>query len=143
MDKIDKLAHQFAALDVVDQLRRSHRMSLPDAELILEFEGLACDIMKRPRAGSEKIRKRRIVASFGAPVLVIAKVWELLMETGGPWPIATEKKHLLWTLHMAKVYATTEILASNVGARDEKTFRKWVKTFLFKISDLTPDVVSG
>jgi hypothetical protein len=105
---MDRLAHQFAALDVVDQLRRSHRMSLPNAELILEFEGLACNIMNCPRAGSEKIRKRRTVAFFGAPVLVIAKVWELLMENGGPWPIPTKKHHLLWTLHMAKVYATTD-----------------------------------
>jgi hypothetical protein len=140
---MDALTHQVAALEVVDQLRRSHRMSLPDAELILEFEGLACDIMKRSRAGSEKIRRRRIVAFFGAPALVIAKVWELLMEKGGPWPTGTAKKHLLWTLHMAKVYATTEVLSSSVGTPDEKTFRKWVKIFLFEISDLTPDVVSG
>ena len=57
MDKIDELAHQFAALNVVNQLRHLHRMSLPNTELILEFEGLACDIMSCSRVGSKKIQK--------------------------------------------------------------------------------------
>ena len=43
-NKIDKLANQFAALAVVDPHMRLQRMSLPDAEWILECKGLAVTV---------------------------------------------------------------------------------------------------
>jgi hypothetical protein len=139
---MDELTQQLAALEVVDMLRRSSRMPLPDAELIIEFSKLACEMMRKPYTGSDKIRNRRIVSFFGAPALVIAKLWELLMEKAGPWPIGAKKKHLLWGLHLAKVYASEAVLSSNVSAPDEKTFRKWAWLFLTELASLTFDVAS-
>jgi hypothetical protein len=141
-DEDENLAHQLAALEVVDVFRRSKRMPLPDAGLVWEFEQLACELMKRRMTGSRKVRHRRIIAFFGAPPLVMAKVWELLMEVDGPWPNTTTKKHLLWGLHMMKVYASEEVLSANVGAIDEKTYRKWSKLFILELSYLAPEVVS-
>jgi hypothetical protein len=43
-NKIDKLANQFAALAVVDPHMPLQRMSLPDAEWILECKGLAVTV---------------------------------------------------------------------------------------------------
>jgi hypothetical protein len=43
-NKIDKLANQFAALVVVDPHMCLQRMSLPDAEWILECKGLAVTV---------------------------------------------------------------------------------------------------
>jgi hypothetical protein len=82
---MDELNQQLAALEVVDMLRRSHRMPLPAAALVLEFGKLSCETMRRPGHGSEKIRTRRITSFFGAKPLIMAKLWELLMEkAGGP-----------------------------------------------------------
>ena len=46
-NKIENLAHQFAALQVVETLRCSTRLPLPSGELVDEFEHLACEIMGR------------------------------------------------------------------------------------------------
>jgi hypothetical protein len=139
---MDQLTQQLAALEVVDRLRCSNIMPLPEAELVIEFSKLACEMMWRTYNASEKIRTRRIKSFFGAPALVIAKLWELLMEKAGPWSTLTRKQHLLWALHLAKVYASQAVISSNVGAPDEKTYRKWAWLFLDGLVSLTFDVVS-
>jgi hypothetical protein len=142
---MDELIQQVAALKVADRPRRSKRMPMPEAELVLDFSKLACETMGRPCSnnGSQKIRTRRTVSFFGAPALVKAKLWELLMENAAkPWPTATKKKHLLWGLHLAKVHASESVLSSNVGAPDEKTYRKWAWLFLDELASLTIEVVS-
>ena len=88
----DELNQQLAALEVVDTLRRSKRMSLPAAENVIEFEQLSCETMRRSFKNSEKIRTRRITAFFGIKPLVMAKLWEILIEKAGPWPWTIEKK---------------------------------------------------
>jgi hypothetical protein len=140
---MDELTQQLAALEVVEMLRRSKRMPLPRAELVIEFGQLSCEIMrKRYKGCSEKIRSRRIKSSFGAPPLVIAKLWELLMEKAGPWPQRAEKKHLMWALHLAKVYSSESDLSSFVDCPEEKTYRKWAWMFLEGLASLEFDVVS-
>jgi hypothetical protein len=68
---MDELNQQLAALEVVDMLRRSHRMPLPAAGLVLEFGKLSCETMRRPWHGSKKIRTQRIITSFfGAKPLI-------------------------------------------------------------------------
>ena len=55
-----ELEQQFAALDVIDTLRRSKRMTLPDAGLVIGFEKLATKLMRRTSVGSSKLRDRRM-----------------------------------------------------------------------------------
>ena len=82
---MDELNQQLAALEVVDMLRRSHRMPLPAAALVLEFGKLSCETMRRSFRNSESVRFQRIKGFFGVPPLVLAKLWELLMgKAGGP-----------------------------------------------------------
>ena len=71
---MDDLAEQLAALDVVDTLRRQHSMPLPDAELVVEFDKLACKMMNQRKTISRNVQNRRIIAFFGAPSLVISKL---------------------------------------------------------------------
>ena len=89
---MDDLTEQLAALDVVDTLRRVHRMPLPDAELVIEFDKLACKMMKQTRTLSGNVQNRRIKSFFGAPSFVISKLWELLIEHG-PLPKGAKKIH--------------------------------------------------
>ncbi len=138
---MDDLVEQLAALDVVDTLRRVHRIPLPDAELIVEFDKLACQMMGRSVYGSRTVRDHCIVAFFGAPSLVIAKLWELLVKHSGPLPQHAKTIHLLWALHLVKVYSSEHVLSSSVGAT-EKNYRKWAWFFIQELAYLEPEVVS-
>ena len=64
------------------------------------------------------------------------------MEKAAPCPNLSKKKHLLWALHLAKVYASESVLSSNVGSPDEKTYRKWAWLFLDRLASLSFHVVS-
>jgi hypothetical protein len=103
---MEELEQQLAALQVADVSRSSKRMPMPQAGLVLDFAKLCYETMGQTHAGSEKIRTRRVIAFFGAPPLVIAKLWELPVENAGSWPKGTSRKHLLWGLHLAKVYSS-------------------------------------
>jgi hypothetical protein len=137
---MDDVVEQLAALEVIDTLRREHRMPLPDAGLVVEFDKLACKLMNINRSGSKNVRNRRVIAFFGAPSHVIAKLWELLLKQG-PLPKGAKMVHLLWALHLVKVYAAETVLALNVGA-SEKTYRKWAWIFIQELAYLEPEVVS-
>ena len=41
-----RLSHQLAALEAVEKFRRLERLSLPHAAWIVEFEELACEVMR-------------------------------------------------------------------------------------------------
>jgi len=41
-----RLSHQLAALEAVEKFRRLERLSLPHAASIVEFEELACEVMR-------------------------------------------------------------------------------------------------
>jgi hypothetical protein len=141
----EELVHQMAAMTVADASRHSNRMEFPDAAAVFEFEKVACEIMGKNTnyGGSADVRKRRILSFFGVPPLVMAKLWELLMEEcGGPWPRQTNKKHLLWALHLMKVYSTETVMASNVGCPDEKHYRRWAWLFIEELTNLEFYVVS-
>ena len=75
-DDDDELAKLMAKLHVRDVSRSKKVMAMPDPALVLEFDNLACSLMKRQKQGqSETARTKRIAARFGAPPLVIAKLW--------------------------------------------------------------------
>ena len=54
------LSHQLAALEVVEKFRHSKRISLPHAASVVEFEELACEVMRRRMSGSGKVRHGRL-----------------------------------------------------------------------------------
>jgi hypothetical protein len=104
---MNELNKQLAALELVDALMHSKRMSPRAAELVMEFKKLLCETMRWSCNGSKQIRTQQITAFFGAKPLVVAKLWDLLvMEKAGPWPTGIDEKHLLWALHLAKVHAS-------------------------------------
>jgi hypothetical protein len=142
----EELVYQMASIAIADTRRQSNRMAFPAAALVVDFEKLACRIMGKRCDGAARtslgIRNRRILSFFGVPALVMAKLWELLMEHGGPWPHLTRKKHLLWALHLKKVHSTETVLASNVGCADEKNFRTWAWLFIEELACSEFHVVS-
>jgi hypothetical protein len=50
--------------------------------------------------------------------------------------------HLLWGLHLAKVYANEHVMAMTVGAPCKKTYRKWAWFFIEELGYLEGEVVS-
>ena len=61
-------------------------------------------------------------------------------------PDGSRIKHLLWALFFLKQYPTEGVATATVGGSrgkiDPKTFRKWVKSFVFAIAELHPLIVS-
>ena len=55
MNGIDELVSMMTKLSVADELRKKKQMSMPEPELVIEFEDLAFKLMKRVKFGrSEK-----------------------------------------------------------------------------------------
>ena len=141
MDVNNELANMMAKLSVANQVRKQTKLDMPDPKLVLEFEDLAFKIMRREKFGrSERIQNKRIVSHFGAPPVVLAKVWELLVDNVD-MDRGAEKKHLLWTLHSAKQYSTESTTCTMINVQDEKTLRKWKKHFFEYVAFLEPIVI--
>jgi hypothetical protein len=51
--QIDDLINQLAALEVADATRHSKRLQFPGAEMVIEFEKIACEMMGWTRSGSK------------------------------------------------------------------------------------------
>ena len=106
----DELAALMATLTVRDEMRSKKTMAMPSPELVLEFNNLVCAIMKREKKGrSEKVRIKRIVSHFGAPPIVMAKLWELLIEFDAVADDGAKKVHLLWALYYLKEYSSEAV----------------------------------
>lgn len=74
---------------------------------------------------------------FGKTPEVVALTWNLLDlgDTGA------KLKHLLWALMFMKTYSKEPVLAS-MAKVTRKTFRKWVWIVIFRIADLSGNIVS-
>ena len=140
----DSLASLVASLSIQDDVRKSKRLKMPDASLVDEFERLACLMMNRKFGGSSKLRNRRIKAKFGAPPLVLAKCWELIIED--PMHDKIQKQHFMWAMNLLKEYPPEANASSRCTVDgksvDEKTYRKWAWRLIEELALLTPDVVS-
>lgn len=107
------------------------------------FEELGMAIMGRHRRGSVTIQLRRFVALFGVEPYVCALVWhELVASSWTAFTRCPKPEHLLWALLFLKCYPTEELLATQVGAVDEKTIRKWVWFYVEGIANLATKFVS-
>lgn len=144
-DDVEHLAFLVAQLKIADEKRTSDEMDMPDENVVWKFENLACTILriKRGVGRSDKEISRKIVAHFGAPVIVIAKLWELLQEHGN---LKCEEFHLFWGLARLKLDTSEEAMVSLVkGERrtlTAKTFRTWSWLVIFELENLAPLVVS-
>ena len=77
---------------------------------------------------------------FGAPILVVVALWNMIVAKG-PLANGAAPKHLLWALIFLKCYSTTPVIRRVCGWPAEKTFRKWVWYFIDRISALADDLV--
>jgi len=99
---------------------------------------------------ARKTRERNVVTKYGAPLVVIARLWEMIearidkgvVESFEGLSGKPEKKHLLWCLHKLKEYGSEFSMCSNVGKPDPKTFRKWATAFTSELAALKDQVVS-
>lgn len=125
-----------------------------------DFKKKGMEILQKPLdGGSEKICRRRFVASFGATWITCAALWQKCLSSSDEtfvadvttfdqtnWKFDRKKpaykpKHLLWALHFMKCYPTENQMASTVN-EDEKTLRKWVWIFIDALAGLKSEVVS-
>ena len=84
---------------------------------------------------------RKFSSFFGAKPLVLAVLWDMLLD----WTRARRTcspKHLLWCMHWMTTYNSLESVASRFNVC-EKTFGDWSWWMLTGISSLSRDVVSG
>jgi hypothetical protein len=82
------------------------------------------------------------MAHYGTEPIVVAVVWEMLVDDG--WTKkkrGCKPKHLLFALKFKKCYDTEMSTASALGV-DEKTYRKWVWFMIEGIARLKTHVVS-
>ena len=140
--EIQKLEEAIAQLSIQDERRPSQEMNMPDKYLVVAFSLATARCLGRKPPGSEKIWNRRVVANFGAPVVVIAKLWELITNNLEKRPSGMKYDHLLWTMHKLKVYSSESVMVSIVNSPDEKTFRKWTDFFIQELFNLKDQVIS-
>ena len=110
-----------------------------------EFHLLGFSIINKPSIGSLNTQFRQFKGFFGLDWMVCAKLWLLLMPLlcdENYNACGAKPKHLLWMLMFLKLYDTEDILSSNVGGVDEKTYRKWVWQLIDLVSYLEIDMVS-
>jgi hypothetical protein len=95
--------------------------------------------------GSANTFERRWTTCFGVHPVVVAETWRLIqegineeddVEVKGAQP-----SHLLWALMYLKQAGKESSMAKDAGC-DEKTFRKWYKIHVRRISYLQNKVVS-
>jgi len=99
-------------------------------------------IMKRnEKLRSKKVFANRWVSFFGLDVPACVDAWMRLdIEVEEEEHRGVEPVHLLWGLMMLGRTDSTAILALEAGC-DDKTFRKWAKFFIVKLSSLSFDLV--
>ena len=97
------LEHSLAELSIQNAVRKIERKPLRDELLVVKFNILAKDVM-RTFGNSYDTFRREIIIFFGAPTIIIAKGWELILanSNNGDKKIIQKKEHLLWTLHYMK-----------------------------------------
>lgn len=84
--------------------------------------------------GSERVGIRIYLEFFGATPEVCSIMWDLL-TVADVHPDLARPKHMLCALHFLRRYSTESINAAIFGM-DEKTFRKWSRTYVELLSTL-------
>jgi hypothetical protein len=108
-----------------------------------DFEKLGGEIMARSTDGgrSAAVFEARFVTFFGVICIVVANVWNCLVDKGDPELESAEPFHLLWGLLFLKQYPSETLFCKLVGVQDEGTVRHWSQLFVRHIAYLVSDVV--
>lgn len=131
----------------IDLLKKNKRIKLTVDTTVDDFKKLGGGIMGRnPDIGSEKTFKDRWVTYFGVVPEIVCICWSMIWEAYVANPADNELEyaqpyHLLWALMWLKQYAKISVLVKDTGYKDEKTFRKWSKVFVERLSYLASEVV--
>lgn len=106
-----------------------------------DFELLGGEIMGRSTDGSASVFEARWITFFGVVCVVVAEVWNRLIEKDDPELESAAPFHLLWALLFLKQYPTESVFCKLVGVQDEGTVRYWSQLLVRHIGYLVPDVV--
>ena len=147
-DAIRILEHSIAELTIQDVIRKSDRMPFPADTLLIQFNSIAKDVMKK-MSGSYDSHRRDMVTFFGAPTIVIAKIWDLIVANNirnGNENKISNKEHLLWALHYMKQAPNFTVLCKTMMANTnkcptKKTVLKWVWFYVREIQALEDTVI--
>ena len=131
MDPVRILNHIFAELSIQDAIRKSTSMAFPDESLLVQFNLVAADVMNK-LSGSFESHRSDIISFFGAPMIVVAKLWQLILANND-WneKLISNKEHLLWALHYMKENPNFTVLCKTMMKNGrkcpaKKTVIKWV-----------------
>ena len=95
--------------------------------------------------GSFTTEDRQFRDFFGIPAEVALAAWNLMVETG-LLPAEGQILHFLWALHFMKEYPKQSTGSATAGgsggAKDPKTWRKYLWPFVYALSGLEYHVVS-
>eukprot|EP00531_Pseudo-nitzschia_arenysensis_P013631 CAMPEP_0116148030 /NCGR_PEP_ID=MMETSP0329-20121206/18105_1 /TAXON_ID=697910 /ORGANISM="Pseudo-nitzschia arenysensis, Strain B593" /LENGTH=179 /DNA_ID=CAMNT_0003644067 /DNA_START=272 /DNA_END=811 /DNA_ORIENTATION=+ len=98
-------------------------------------------------SNSYELRQSDIISFFGCPMVVVAKLWDLIIENND-WDESamSKKEHLLWALHYMKQSPNTNVMRKTfqkVGRNPpcKKTVLKWVWFYVNQISELEEKVI--
>jgi len=94
------------------------------------FTERCAEVMRCRSSPATHTFQRCIKACFGTSLQVITKL-DRLLENESP----SEREHLLWALHMLKVY-NSEYVSASLWNVTPKTYRKWVHSMITRIADL-------
>lgn len=144
---VDELTEQMALMNVQCVRRENKQMTMPDPELVVAFEKQMCEMTNIRITYSVKQKERKAIDRLGIPMVVAAKLWELIFEfeeeeppfadlTGTP-----RLEHLLWALVKLKSYSSEGDMADLCGCKSPKTFRKWASAFIEQLALLTDRVI--
>ena len=90
---------------------------------------------------SAAVFEARFVTFFGVISIVVANVWNRLVDNGDPELESAEPFHLLWGLLFLKQYPSETLFCKLVGVQDEGTVRHWSQLLVRHIAYLVSDVV--
>lgn len=104
----------------------------------------ADEILKCGYTGFKGTFARRWMSAFAARPLVCSMIWDKL-DPFNTMPRGVHMRHLLWAMYFMKVYPSEHTGRAAVAFPplivDEKTWRKWIHTFVVAISFLEAEVV--
>ena len=93
MNETALLQHSLAELSIQDAARKSERLHLPPESLMVQFNGIANNVMTK-MSDVCTCHRRDMAEFFGAPTIVISKLWELIVKNRGGDDTQMSKEHL-------------------------------------------------
>ena len=97
--------------------------------------------MLRMEGGPKRGDDKAFRGMFGAPMTVIALLWNRIQLQPPVLRKGAHPKHILWALMFLKVYAASSVLRCLCGWPSESNHREWVWYFIERIAGLRVEVI--